>query len=301
MLTTTLERVQVTPRNPKRNNHSVNESDNRPDHSPNHHPDHSKQLRVARIGSGPPIVMLHGYPDNLQIWSALAPRLAKHFEVIAFDWPGMGGSDGWHGGATPMNQAARLLALLDHWQLPKVRLVGHDMGGQPALAFAALYPERTEQVAVMNSLTHGDAETSWEIRLLRKFRWNQIVLKRLPRVVLRRAEWSFLPQGVHLPAALRADLWEHFQRDAVRQFVIRMCAGYQATLPRLPDLYRRITAPTLALWAEHDKHFPPIHAQRLQGDIAQAQLSIVPDAEHWMAWYRAKEISQRLETFFAAA
>src|SRR5436190_31496 len=47
-------------------------------------------LRIARLGSGPPLVLLHGYPDNLQIWSELAVRLADHFEVIAFDWPGMG-------------------------------------------------------------------------------------------------------------------------------------------------------------------------------------------------------------------
>ena len=260
-----------------------------------------KQLRVARLGSGPPLVLLHGYPDNLQIWSALVPRLADRFEVIAFDWPGMGGSEGWHGGATPMDQAARLLALLDHWQLPTVRLVGQDMGGQPALVFAALHPERTTQVVVMNALTHGDAETSWEIRLLRQFRWNQIILRRLPWLVFRRAEWSFLPSGVHLPAALRADLWENFRRVAVRQFIIRMCAGYQATLPRLPALYRRIACPTLALWAEQDKHFPPVHAERLRADIANAQVSIVANAEHWMAWYLAEAIAQRMGDFFASA
>lgn len=54
-----------------------------------------KQLRIARFGHGPPIVFLHGYPENLQIWSRLAPLLADRFEVIAFDWPGMGYSDEW--------------------------------------------------------------------------------------------------------------------------------------------------------------------------------------------------------------
>ncbi|HEY7544564.1 MAG TPA: alpha/beta fold hydrolase, partial [Blastocatellia bacterium] len=59
-----------------------------------------KRLRVARAGSGPPLVLLHGYPDNLQIWSRLAPLLGERFEVIAFDWPGMGRSELWSGGAT---------------------------------------------------------------------------------------------------------------------------------------------------------------------------------------------------------
>src|SRR5262245_59890704 len=48
------------------------------------------RLRLARLGSGPPLILLHGYPDNLQIWCELAPRLADRFTVIAFDWPGMG-------------------------------------------------------------------------------------------------------------------------------------------------------------------------------------------------------------------
>ena len=59
-----------------------------------------KRVRYFRGGEGPPIVFLHGYPDNLQMWSAVAPLL-EGFETVAFDWPGMGGSEAWAGGATP--------------------------------------------------------------------------------------------------------------------------------------------------------------------------------------------------------
>ena len=65
-----------------------------------------QRVRVARLGSGPPLVMLHGYPDNLQIWCKLAPRLAHRFETIAFDWPGMGRSDPWPGGAAPSHMGS---------------------------------------------------------------------------------------------------------------------------------------------------------------------------------------------------
>jgi pimeloyl-ACP methyl ester carboxylesterase len=258
-----------------------------------------KRLRVARLGSGPPLVLLHGYPDNLQIWSELAPRLADYSEVIAFDWPGMGYSDAWTGGATPIHQAQRLLALLDSWQLERIQLVGLDMGGQPALVFAARYPERIAQLVVMNSLAYWDLATSWEIRLLRQFQWNSLILRHLPWLVFRRAERTFLPPGVRLPSHLRADLWESFRQLAVRMFIIRMCAGYQGLLPRLPEMYRQIACSTLILWAEQDKHFPPIHAERLHTDIAGSRLEIVAGAEHWMAWYRAEEIAQRLRIFLA--
>jgi pimeloyl-ACP methyl ester carboxylesterase len=256
-----------------------------------------KRVRVARLGAGPPLVLLHGYPDNLQIWCELAPRLATRFAVIAFDWPGTGYSDAWPGGATPWHLADRLRKLLDAWGLEKAGLVGMDMGGQPALAFAALHPERTSSLVVMNSLVFGDEETSWEIRVLRKFGWNRFLIRRLPWLVFRRAVRTFLPRGVALPDDLRADLWDGFRRSEVRAFVAKMCAGYQGTLPRLPELYGRIACPTLVLWGERDKHFPPAHAERLHAAVPGSRLHLLPGAEHWMAWYRAAEVADRIRDF----
>lgn len=259
--------------------------------------DSDHRLRLARLGSGPPLVLLHGYPDNLQIWCELAPRLAERFSVHAFDWPGMGYSDAWPGGATPAHMAGRVLKLLDAWEIERATLVGMDMGGQPALAFAARHPERTRQVVVMNSLVLWDETTSWEIRILREFGWNRFILRYLPTVVFRRAEKTFLPAGVRLPRDLRADLWGSFRRPEVRAFISRMCAGYQGTLPRLPELYKRIACPALILWGERDAHFPPAHARRLHRLIPTSVVQVVPQAGHWMAWHLAGEIARRICEF----
>src|SRR5207247_4068854 len=126
-------------------------------------------------------------------------------------------------------------------------------------------------------------------------------LRRLPWLVFRRAEWTFLPRGIRLPRAMRADLWECFRRAEVRRFIIRMCAGYQGTLPRLPALYPRITCPTLILWGERDRHFPPAHAERLHTLIPGSHLEIVPAAEHWMAWYLAAEVARRVCRFLESS
>ncbi len=258
-----------------------------------------RRLRVARLGHGPPLVLLHGYPDNLQIWSELAPRLADRFTVIAPDWPGMGCSEAWPGGATPFHMADHLLAMLDSWGLGRVALAGLDMGGQPALCFAARHPDRVSHLVVMNSLVQWDEATSWEIRVLRRFGWNRVILRRLPRAVFRRAERTFLPRGVLLPPELRDDFWDAFRRTEVRAFIAKMCAGYQGTLPRLPELYRTITSPTLVLWAGRDKHFPPAHAERLREAIPGSLLEILPDTEHWMPWHRAEAVASRMLAFLA--
>jgi pimeloyl-ACP methyl ester carboxylesterase len=195
--------------------------------------------------------------------------------------------------------ADRLHSLLDAWGLGRVSLAGLDMGGQPALAFAALHPDRIHRLVVMNSLVQWDERTSWEIRLLRRFGWNRVILRRLPGIVFRRAEQTFLPRGVRLSPELRSDFWTAFRRPEVRAFIAKMCAGYQGTLPRLPDLYRTITAPTLALWAGRDKHFPVSHAERLHATIPGSQLQVLSDAEHWMPWYRAETVAERIGAFLS--
>lgn len=256
-----------------------------------------QRLRIARLGSGPPLIFLHGYPDNLQIWSELAMRLSDQFEVIAFDWPGMGYSDAWPGGTTPFHMAERLLKILDELGIERASLVGMDMGGQPALVFAAQHPERMHRLVVMNSLVLWDEKTSWEIQLLRKYGWNRFIIRNFPRLVFKRCEMTFLPRGIRLPSELRADLWSSFSQSEVRSFIARLCAGYQGTLERLPELYKKITCPTLVLWGERDQHFPPEHARRLHKVIARSSLKIMPGAEHWMAWYLADTVADSIQSY----
>jgi pimeloyl-ACP methyl ester carboxylesterase len=259
---------------------------------PNNH-----RLRVAHAGDGPPLIFLHGYPDNLQIWCELAPRLANIRRAIAFDWPGMGQSEAWAGGATPMHLAQRLLALLDAWHIERADIAGLDMGGQPALVFAARFPQRIGKLIVMNSLVFGDEATSWEIRVLRRFGWNRFILRNLPWLVFRRARKTFLPRGVDLPAPLCDDFWHSFREPAVRAFIAKMCAGYQGTLEQLPEMYLQIQCPTLVLWAELDKHFPPVHAERLHAAIPGSRLDILAGGEHWMPWHLAAEVAARMRVF----
>jgi pimeloyl-ACP methyl ester carboxylesterase len=240
------------------------------------------RLRVARLGSGVPIVLLHGYPDNLQIWCEVAPRLAESHQVIAFDWPGMGYSDPWPGGATPFHMAERLEALLDTCQIEKAIVAGIDMGGQPAVAFSIRHPERVHSLIVMNSLLQWDEETSWEIAFLRKYGLNRFALRALPSTVFNRAVRTSLPRGQFLDSSIRSDMWESFRQPRVRDFIIRMCAGYQGTLPLIAQQVASIRTPTLLLWGEKDKHFPVEHARRFQLAVPCAKLQIVPRAEHWM-------------------
>jgi pimeloyl-ACP methyl ester carboxylesterase len=256
-----------------------------------------RRLRFARLGAGTPVVLLHGYPDNLQLWSLVAPLVAEDFDVIALDWPGMGLSEAWPGGASPFHMANHLMALLDHLNIARAAIVGADMGGQPALIAAARHPDRVSHVVVTGSLLQWDAPTSWEIGWLRRFRVNQLAIGMLPRIVFARALRTFLPPTTSLEREVREDFWRCFRDPAVRRFIVRMCAGYQGTLPRLPQEYARISAPLLALWGERDQHFPPVHAVRLGEHVRHAVVKIIPGGEHWLPLQLPIQFAHEVRTF----
>jgi pimeloyl-ACP methyl ester carboxylesterase len=156
------------------------------------------------------------------------------------------------------------------------------MGGQPAVAFSIRHPERVQSLVVMNSLLQWDEQTSWEIAFLRKYGLNRFALRSLPSTVFNRAVRTSLPRGEQLDSSIRSDMWESFSKPHVRDFIIRMCAGYQGTLPLMAEQVSSIQTPTLLLWAEKDKHFPVEHARRFQLAVPSSKLQIVPNAEHWM-------------------
>jgi pimeloyl-ACP methyl ester carboxylesterase len=234
-------------------------------------------------------VYLHGYPDTLQIWSALAPLVGG--TALAFDWPGLGFSTPWPGRSDPDALAEVLRTLLDGWGVDRVSLVAHDMGGPPALVFAARHPERVERVTVLNSLLFGDAETSWEIAAMRRAGLAGAAFSWAPSVVYDRCIHSFLPPGEVLPDALDADLRGAFSRLGVRRHLAAMCRDYDRALPDLPSRMFGVRCPVSLIWAERDGHFPPVHAERLAALLPNATVAVVPGARHWMAWSRAGEVA----------
>ena len=105
-------------------------------------------------GAGPPLLLLHGYPQTHHEWHAVAPRLAERFRVVLMDLRGYGRSDvpasreGSGYAKRPMAQdAVAVMAALGH---QRFRLVGHDRGGRVAYRLALDAPERLDGLAVID-------------------------------------------------------------------------------------------------------------------------------------------------------
>jgi pimeloyl-ACP methyl ester carboxylesterase len=116
-------------------------------------------LEVAVEGDGPPVVLLHGWPDSHRLWSATTPALvAAGYQVIAPDLRGMGDSDrpdGVDAYAIPF-LAGDVLGILDHLGLERAHVVGHDWGSALAWATAAFAPDRVDHLVAL-SVGHPSA------------------------------------------------------------------------------------------------------------------------------------------------
>jgi pimeloyl-ACP methyl ester carboxylesterase len=112
-------------------------------------------LHHVRGGGGPALLLVHGFPQDWYEWRAVMPRLAATSTVVAVDLRGVGGSDAPAGGYDAATLADDLHGLVTALDLGPVDVVGHDIGGWVAYAYARLHPAATSSAMVIETLLPG--------------------------------------------------------------------------------------------------------------------------------------------------
>jgi pimeloyl-ACP methyl ester carboxylesterase len=115
--------------------------------------DGTQYVRV--VGTGPAVMLLHGFGDTGDMWAPLARALMTDHTVIVPDLRGMGLSSHPEGGFEKVAQARDLVQILDRLGITQVALVTHDIGNMVGYAFAAQYPERTTRWVAMDAPLPG--------------------------------------------------------------------------------------------------------------------------------------------------
>lgn len=108
------------------------------------------RLHYVEGGSGMPLICLPGWPQTWYSYHPVATTLAKTYRVIIVDIRGMGSSEKPESGYDKKTMAADILGLVQQLELPKVHMMGHDIGGMVAMSFAFNYPEFTEKLIVLD-------------------------------------------------------------------------------------------------------------------------------------------------------
>lgn len=116
-------------------------------------------------GEGHPVVLVHGYLENLKMWESFGNELSKFYQIIMIDLPGHGKSKVYGEIHTMEFMAEKINEVLNELIVEKAVLVGHSMGGYVNLAFAELFPEKLKGFILLNSTTLADSEEKKEQRL----------------------------------------------------------------------------------------------------------------------------------------
>ncbi len=116
------------------------------------------KIRYSDEGKGRAIVLVHGFPLNLQVWEEYSAELSKHFRVITLDLPGFGESEniGYVHNMELMAQCVK--EVMDNLGLRRYILIGHSMGGYAGLAFGELFPDNLRGLVMFHSSSYKDSD-----------------------------------------------------------------------------------------------------------------------------------------------
>ncbi|NML47394.1 alpha/beta hydrolase [Ramlibacter sp. G-1-2-2] len=220
-------------------------------------------------GNGPPLLLLHGYPQTHAAWHKVAPRLAQDFTVVAPDLRGWGDSSGPPGDPLQENHCKRAHAadqarLMRHFGFERFALIGHDRGGRVAHRLCLDHPDA---VSAFVSVTVLPTEWVWQ-RVDTAFSlkaWHWFMLAQpydLPERLLAADPESFLDSTLRgmvrrfdaVTPEARAQYLAAFLRPGVRHAMIqdyRAAAGIDRVHDRASQAAgQRVRAPLLVLWDE---------------------------------------------------
>jgi epoxide hydrolase 4 len=274
------------------------------------------RLHYVEAGAGPLVVLLHGFPEFWFGWRDQIDALAAAgFRVVAPDMRGYNLSSkpaGVGSYALPLLTAdVRDLIAERGGGEDGARLVGHDWGGLVAWATAANHPASITRLAIL-SMPHPQRMLEG-LRTARQLRKSWYILGfQLPwlpeRLLgLRRFEALRRPlehdarAGAFSPADIDRYVEAWSQPGALTAMLGYYRATIRARLKRESEQLAPVTAPTLVIWGEHDRHLGAELAQPHARDVPNLERVVrIPTASHWVAHDEPELVSRLLIDFFAA-
>ncbi len=197
----------------------------------------------ARVGgSGPPLLLLHGFPQNGNCWGKIAPALSESYTCIAPDLRGYGESDKpeddpKHNSYSKRTMAKDITGILDFLGFDKVRIAGHDRGARVAYRFALDHPNRVAKLAILDVVPTGDFWAGWNAEIaISAYHWTFLAQPSpLPENMILADPDSFVDWTIASWTAQKslspfdsASLESYRSQARERDCVAAMCADYRA-------------------------------------------------------------------------
>ena len=270
---------------------------------------HGESFPVLDVGSGPPVLLLHGFPDSRRLWRLQIPALLQAgMRVIAPDQRGFGDApiDLNVEGYRAKRLVADGLAIASALAVDRFALVGHDWGASIAWGVAMAAPERVERLVVLSVGAPG--ASGWHTIEQRERSWYFYFFqfRDVAEAWLQHDDWRLLREWSRGAPDLDASI-----RDLARpQRLTAALNWYRANVapkapPNTPSADRRaamprVAMPVLALWGEHDPYLTEAQMTSSSECVAGPwEYHRIASAGHWLMLDQPAEVNARLVRFLA--
>jgi haloacetate dehalogenase len=278
------------------------------------------EIHCVAGGAGPPLLLLHGYPQTHAIWHKVAPALAREFTVVCADLRGYGdsgkpASDATHAAYAKRAMAQDMVEVMHALGFPRFRLAGHDRGGRVAHRLCVDHPDAVERVAVLDisptramyggtNQAFATAYYHWFF-LIQPFDLPERMIGADPAYYLRRKIGAWSSSVPHFDPRALAEYERCFRDPAT---IHASCEDYRAAASI--DLEhdeadvtagRKVLCPLLALWGDKgvvNRMFdPPLDWGAVAVDVRGRALP----SGHFLAEEAPEETLRELRAFFATS
>jgi pimeloyl-ACP methyl ester carboxylesterase len=263
------------------------------------------ETAFIRHGDGPPLVLLHGYAGAAWNWEHQIEALAKRFTVYIPDLLGHGLSAKPHIPFTPVTYLGWLQGFMKAVGIEKADFVGNSMGCGLILALALTQPKKINRMVLISGFPAEVLDQARAVHLKRfkrlgmgfvfalayQFLGPRAFRKLLCGIVF--AGDQITPEVVERAYRLRKD---HGMAWPLWSSLCQVDQWERQFAPRLNE----ITAPTLILWGEQDRFFPPSVGEILHRSMPASRLVLIPQAGHLPMWERPDVVNRLILDFLTA-
>ena len=245
------------------------------------------RLNYETLGSGDPVIVLHGWGATIQSVWPVVTHLSDRFQVYALDFPGFGKSQkpptAWGVG----DYAECFLGFLEALNIPKATLIGHSFGGRVSIVTAARWPQVVDKIVLVDSAgirpkrTLGYHLKVWTAKTGRRIASSPVLARH--KTSIEQQVYKFLGASDYASAG-----------DLRPTFV-------QVVNEDLRPLLPQVAAPTLLVWGENDDSTPVSDARIMQAEMPNASLIVLQNAGHFSYLDDAAGFNRAIDSFLVPA
>jgi pimeloyl-ACP methyl ester carboxylesterase len=246
------------------------------------------------VGRGEPLILIHGLADDHRAWRRALPGLMLRHRVLLYDLRGHGGTSLGRPDGTLEQLGADLASLMDSIGVASAHIAGFSLGGTIAMRMAIDDPAKVRGlVLVATSSRVGRAAADW-------YRQRAEMVERGDPELRATLDRDAADVYAQVPSELEDGLLIRRQSTADTRGFGNACAAMAAlnAAPLDPEL-GRISAPTLIVASDLDRHCPPKAAEIIAAGITGSRLEVIPGAGHPIPLEKPRELVDSMNAFTA--